>query len=262
MLIKATYLNSDDLGAYIASAEGGLRESMASKVHSSHRFGGSAGVKQVANVDAGKDAGVEDLTTIKDTDSARLRRLIEAGRANPAQLGWIEVTQPDHDFASVGVGAMIDWECDISVSEFSAMMSMHDQIDRFSKIIEPAKRLGLDLGGIPDRNELQSMASMLKAIKPSLVLIGEDDDTEWRVAGSIDKRWALQGAEFDGFVRIIAKVIRRIDEGQQRSLLKLPGWNISREQRRKMERQFKADSSNSIMLNGPALMVDYLAIYS
>lgn len=103
---------------------------------------------------------------------------------------------------------------------------------------------------------------MLKAIKPSLVIIGEDDDTEWRVAGSIDKRWALQGAEFDGFVRIIAKVIRRIDEGQQRSLLKLPGWNISREQRRKMERQFKADSPNSIMLNGPALMVDYLAIYS
>ena len=213
------YAKSVLISSYIASAEGGLRESIASKTSHDSRVGASIGVKNLVNADAGKVKGYEDLTTIKDTDSSRLQRLIDAGRANPDQLGWVEVTQPEKDFRNIGLGAMIDWECEIYVPEFSSMISMHDQFDKFAQIIGPAKQLGLNLKGIPDQNELSNMAAVLKVFDSGTMVIGEVDDSEWKIAGRLDVNWISQDVEFDGFARIIAKVIKRIDQGKNSRFL-------------------------------------------
>src|SRR5690606_10176580 len=41
------------------------------------------------------------------------RALIAAGHADPEAVGWIEVTQPDLEFAETGTGAFVEWECDV-----------------------------------------------------------------------------------------------------------------------------------------------------
>ena len=262
MLIKTKYLNGDDLSSYIASAEGGLRESIASRASHGRKVGASVGVGHFASADAGKETGAEDLTTFRDTDSSRLQRLIEVGRDNPDQMGWVEVTQPENDFKNIGVGAMIDWECETYISEFSAIMSMHNQFDQFSQLMEPAKKLGFDLDGLPSQEDFANMSAMLKALSPGIVVIGEDEESDWKVAGHLDHKWALPDVEFDGFTRIIAKVRRRVDKGQQQSIFNLPGSMVDRKRRREMDKRLRESPIEGSVIEGPALMVDYLAIYT
>ena len=134
-------------------------------------------------------------------------------------------------------------------------MSMHNQFDQFSQLMEPAKKLGFDLDGLPSQEDFANMSAMLKALSPGIVVIGEDEESDWKVAGHLDRKWALPDVEFDGFTRIIAKVRRR-------SIFNLPGSMVDRKRRREMDKRLRESPIEGSVIEGPALMVDYLAIYT
>jgi len=270
MLIKAQYLDHDDLLSYIAIAEEGVRQSGFSKSTSTNKFDGSFGIGP-AKADASRAGEVENTVNTEDHDYARLARLIEAGRANSEDYAWVEVLDPDREFSSIGVGTMVDWECDVYIPEFIKLLSNSDELSGalsiMQALIPSAETLGLNTKGLPDPSEMKNMSTVLNGLKDfkvAPVVIGEDSCTDWRVVGALNKQWIHQGASLADRVRIIGKVKKIIDAKKWYPFSSLPGMNlVNRNERRRMEREGPSnDSEKDQFIHGPLLVLDYLAIYS
>lgn len=267
MLINAHYLDGDALTNYIAALEGGLRESGSSRSRGSHGFGGSLGVS-AAKLEAKADSETENTLNMRDHEASRLHRLIAAGHAEPEAVGWIEVTQPDVEFAEAGTGAFVEWECDVYIPEAIAAMSSHEGLSSTLKamksLMPSAEALGLSMEGVPDVREMDAMASFIDQLDVAPVAVGDDSDTDWKVIGSLAKQWISPTASFDGRARVVGKVKKRVGEGRWYPMLSLPGMNlVGREERRRLEREGPRDSTEEQQfVRGPLLVVDFLAIYS
>lgn len=266
MLIRPHYLDRSTLATYIATVEGGLRESATSKATDSRGFGGSIGWTG-AGVQGSKNSGSEDTLSVQDHDASRLKRLIDAGRQHPEELGWVSVSQPDVDFRDAGMGATIEWECDTYIPEAVAAMGNHgglgDAIDGLQALMPLADALGLDMSGLPETGQMETMAASLKQLDLSPVVVGEDSDTEWRLVGSLSKEWISDEATFDDRARVVGKVKKRVERDRWYPLASLPGMNlVGREERRRMEREGPQGSDEEeLFIQGPLLVVDYLAIF-
>jgi hypothetical protein len=270
MLIKAQYLNRDDLLNYIAIAEEGVRQSGSSKSTNTKKLGGSLGTN-ILKADASRAGEVENTVSTEDHDYSRLARLIEAGHANPEDFGWLEALDPDNDFSSVGIGAFIEWECDIYIPEFIKILSnpgdLSSTLNTIQAVASSAEALGLDANEIPKSGEVKAMSTFLNSLdsfKVTPVVVGEDSSTDWRVVGTLDKQWIHQGASLDDRVRIIGKVKKTIETDKWYPFFSLPGMSfVNREERRRMEREGPSnDSDKNQFIHGPLLVLDYLAIYS
>jgi hypothetical protein len=92
------------------------------------------------------------------------------------------------------------------------------------------------------------------------VLVGEPDSESWRVAGKLLA--SNINGEIDGLARVVGKVSTIWQKEEWKPLLSLPGANlIPREQRRKLERTKPTEDQQDNWLEGPALMLDVLAVY-
>lgn len=267
MLISAQYLDQESLLNYVASVENGLRKSEISHSKGSRGLGGSLGagpLKAAAN----RDSESEETLTLEDHDSARLMRLVAAGHENPEKLGWVEVMDPDSEFAEIGLGAMVEWECDVYIPESVAVLSktsgLRTALRQVQALAPAAQALGLDMEGLPASNEIQAVGDLLDNFDIPPVVVGDDSDTEWKVVGSLDPRWVRQGATLDDRVRIIGKVKKQVAAGRWYPLMSLPGMNlVNRDERRRMERQGPTDPAEEAnYIKGPLLVVEFLAIYS
>lgn len=267
MLISAQYLDKDALANYIAALEGGLRQSASSRSRGNRGLGGSVGVGP-AKVEGRRDTESENTFTVEDHEASRLQRLIDAGHNDPQALGWVEVANPDDEFPMIGLGAFLEWECDVYIPEIVAAMSNHsglgETLKSLQNLMPSAKALGLSLEGLPKAHEMQAMGTFLESLDVAPVVIGDDADTEWKIVGALEKRWIRKGASLDDRVRVIAKVKKRVSQGKWYPLLSLPGMNlISREERRRMERQGPQNAGEQgNFVEGPVLVVEYLSIYS
>lgn len=266
VLISPHYLNRSTLATYIAMVEGGLRDSATSKATDSGGFGGSIGWAG-AGLRGTKESGTEDTLNVQDHDASRLKRLIDAGHDRPEELGWVTVSQPDVDFADVGMGATIEWECDTYIPEAVAVMGNHrglgDAIHELQAMMPLADALGLDMSGLPETGQMETMATSLKQLDLSPVVVGEDSDTEWRLVGSLSKEWISDDATFDDRARVVGKVKKRVERDRWYPLASLPGMNlVGREERRRMEREGpEGPDEEDLFIQGPLLVVDYLAIF-
>lgn len=267
MLISAQYLDKDALADYIAAVEGGLRQSGTSRTKGTSGLGGSLAAGP-AKIEATRDAESETTLNVDDHDASRLRRLIESGHEDPEALGWWEVMDPDAEFPTIGLGAFVEWECDVYIPEVVAAMSNHTGLSETLKTMQAlmpsAEALGLDMQGLPQADQMQAMGSFLENLDVAPVVVGDDADTEWKVLGALDKRWIRKNASLDDRVRIIGKVKKLVAPGKWYPLFSLPGMNLkNRDERRRMERQGPRNAEEEAnFVRGPLLVVEYLAIYS
>jgi len=221
-----------------------------------------------AKLEAKVDSETENTLNVRDHQASRLRRLIAAGQSQPEEVGWIEVTQPDLEFAEAGTGAFVEWECDVYIPEAIAAMSSHEGLSSTLKTMKTmmpsAEALGLSMKGVPDVREMDAMAVFLDQLDVAPVVVGDDSDTDWKVVGSLAKQWISPTASFDGRARIVGKVRKRVSEGRWYPMLSLPGMNLAgREERRRLEREGPRNSTEEQQfVRGPLLVVDFLAIYS
>jgi hypothetical protein len=119
---------------------------------------------------------------------------------------------------------------------------------------------GEALEGLPDEGQIGAMTGVIGALGSDLVFVGEPNGGDWQIAGKL-----LQPnlrADVDGHARVVGKVSSQWRKGAWKSLLALPGMNLmNREQRRKLESEGPKPGQEDNWLEGPALMLDVLAIY-
>lgn len=264
MLIKFLYLDRPALGQYISSLEGGSVQTSTTRSSHGGSFEGGGDLK-VASAKGSRSHEEEVERALVDTESAQFKRLLAAAAEDPERLGWIEVLDPDADFEGVGIGAMVSWECDLFVPAAVKMISQAGGVapllDTMRAMLPAAKALGLKTGTMPADEELDAMGTMLRGFESSKVLIvGEDDATDWKVAGHLSGQVEL--GDLEGRARVVGKVARTLREGQWKPYMAFPGMDLlSREQRRLAERTPPAAGKEDDYIHGPALMLDILAVY-
>lgn len=264
MLRNFVYLNDQALKQYIAALEGGLTTEATTR--SVNRGGGRGGMDvKVAQASLEQSHENEETRKYADTREAQFDRLLKAAEQRPEDLAWVEVVQPDADFRDIGVGAMVSWECEIYVPEFVRMMAasgeMVGAMDMMRTMLPAAKGMGLKTEQpLPSSETLEAASTLLKQMNVKQLIVGEDDTSDWKVAGQISEQY-LHG-ELEGPVRLVGKVTKVMPVGHWKPFLSFPGMSTgSREQRRKLERQAPEPGKEDQYLHGPALMLDILAVY-
>jgi hypothetical protein len=86
------------------------------------------------------------------------------------------------------------------------------------------------------------------------------DDSDWRVAGELDE--AFVRGDLEGPARVVGKVAKQWPAGQWKPLLALPGSSLlPRSKRRELERKRPDSDKEASYLEGPAVMLDVLAVF-
>lgn len=265
MLKKPLYIDTDALDEYVASVEGGLRGATSRTKNSARSAGGGLGAGP-ARVSAEGSRGDEESVDYADHHAARLERLLQACEADPEGLAFIEVTQPNEEFSKAGFGALCAWECDIYQPEGIAALARVDELLPALEMMQtfgPMMRaFGEEPADMPDESQLSAMQAFIKNVDARPVVVGEDDDTEWRVVGSLDKRYVRPGARLEGRVRLLGKVAKKIPANRWHLLVDIPGMGLlSREERRRVSRDGPSAGEEGNYLKGPAVVLDVLTIY-
>ena len=263
MLRRFLFLNPTAVQQYASMLDGGLGDTTVATNSVQRSTGGGVDARVVS---AKHERGRHDEAsrTIRDTDEARFDRIVQAGEADPKRVGWIDVMDPATDLGGVGIGALVSWECDIWVptisqalakgSEFSSLVGMVQGILPF------AEQLNLDTKDVPDAGTLDAVSQFTKNAQARLVVVGDDEDTEWKITGTLDPEHV--DGDLDGRAIVVGKVLKIVKKGRWQPLLALPGLNFgSRDERRKREQQRPSPGQEENYVAGPALVLDLLAIY-
>jgi len=263
MLKTFMYLNETTLDSYLSSLEDGLRDSIEAKTSKSSSVRGKAGVGVVA-VGGDQEDLREETTSRSDTASSRFERLQRLARADVEASGWIDVLSADGDLTDIGIGALIEIECEIYIPEVIKALSpvggMAQALGQLQEIAPLMAQFGGDMSKLPGSDKLDAMKGLANSLGADAMLVGEPADSKWQVAGKLLDAH-LRG-EIDGYARVVGKVSSVLRDGEWKPLLALPGMNLlSRAQRRDMERKGPDAGQEANWLRGPALMLDVLAVY-
>lgn len=260
MLKNFLYLNESALADYLSALEGGSRTSIEDRDQRSGVAAGSA----TAGSDADGRYSRENEKTVRmaDTPPAQFERLIRLVTADPELSGWVTVQDPDTELPTLTLGALIHVECDIQVpSMIKALAPKSGMLTAVKALSELGSTIGQNLP--IDEQQLAMVETLGNLMGGDLVVIGETDSDEWKVAGRLrDDHLRVSIEELDGGVHVVGKVSRRLVAGDHKPLLALPGLDIlPRAKRREMEAKGPSGPSDDSWLKGPALMIEILAIY-
>src|SRR4051794_33831729 len=126
MLRKFAYLATPDLDQYVSALEDGLRQTRTSGDTGDRGLGGSLGVRG-AELRGDRRSGTSESIESLDTAAARFDRLLSLAEANPGTSGWLDLATMD-DLSQAGVGAMVDFECELEVPDTVNLFGQADQI--------------------------------------------------------------------------------------------------------------------------------------
>jgi hypothetical protein len=263
MLKNFIYLNEPALDNYLSALEDGLRGSVEARTAKTSSVSGKLGVTG-AGIGGDHERQQEETTSRTDTASARFERLQRLAREDVEASGWVDVVDPETDLSGLGTGALIELECEVFVPEIIKMLSpgggLARAVDQIQSLAQIAPAFGSPLIGMPEQGQLDAMKGFASALGGDAVFVGEPDGTDRRVAGKLLDQYLK--VEVEGFARVVGKVSAQWGKGQWKPLLSLPGMNLqSREQRRAMERKGPDEGQEQNWLEGPAIMLDVLAIY-
>ncbi len=266
MLRRFLYLDSGALGAYLSALEGGARSDISRRRMKSGAREGGLDLK-VAKGTKGSGHEDEESETLTDTPHARFQRLLDQMNADPEGTEWIEVMDPDADLKAARLGSMIEVECEIYVPDTINVLAKSAElgtaIDMMDRLMPFADVFGLDMAGAPsdkERKAAKSFTEMGSIFGNKLLVVGDLDDTNWRIAGQLTTDF-IDG-DLEGRARIVGKVSAQWGHGQWKPIMALPGSSLlPRDQRRRMEKKGPEPGKEGDFLEGPAAMLDILAIY-
>jgi hypothetical protein len=263
MLKNFLYLNSPALDSYLSALEDGLRGPVEARKSTSGSLSGKVGLS-VANAGGERGHQEEEAATRADTASARFERLQKLARQDTESSGWVDVLDAENDLKDLLTGALIEVECEVYIPEIVKALSpsggLTQAIEQIEALAKVAPALGTRLEGMPDQGQLDALKSIGGALGAYATFVGEIVDADFHVAGRLLDEFVK--GEIEGFARVVGKVSTRWGTGQWKPLLALPGATLmSREQRRELERKGPDAGQEASWLEGPALMLDVLAIY-
>lgn len=262
MLKNFLYLNESALGDYLSALEGGTRTSIEDR---DQRSGVSHGSTMPhSDVEGRYQRENEKTVRLADSPPSQFERLMALVAADPEVSGWATVQDPDTEIPPLPVGALIDVECDIQIpSMIKALAPKSGMLATVKALSE----IGSTMGSTPnmqiDAEQITMFETLGNLMGGDLVVVGETDSDEWKVAGRLrDDHLRVPADELDGSVHLVGKVSRKLTGGDHKPLLALPGLNmLPRAQRREIEAKGPSGPSDDSWLKGPALMIEILAIY-
>lgn len=202
---------------------------------------------------------------IEEHDWSRLGRFIDLAEAKGAV---IDLMDDPPVFAGMRTGEMVRWECEMFIPEMSRIFTAGDELksalDAISALAPVAAMFGSDTSGLPKPSELDTLKRVTQGLNAPPVVIGESEDIEWRVTGTLsDKKTLVAIEEFEGRAILIGKVRKCIAKGRWMPIPALPGVSlVPREQARQMAvKGPKNESEQAMYVAGPLLVLDILAIY-
>ncbi|MEU4404146.1 hypothetical protein AB0F88_06450 [Streptosporangium sp. NPDC023963] len=264
MLKRFLYLDEPKLADYVSALEGGLRNSRELK--------SVRGGKKDAGIDAKVARGSiehseqsEETVSLTDTSHARFERLLELATAAPDASGWIEILDAEEGLKDAGFGAMISVECDAYVPDIIKALTpqggLAEALGQVEAFLPYAETFELDVSGMPSKKEIDAVKGVSQLLGGKLVVVGELDDSEWRIAGQLDPSH-IRDSDIEGRVIIIGKIMKKWEAEKWKPLLALPGSSLlPRNQRRVLERTRPEAGQEDQYLEGPAVMIEVLAIY-
>lgn len=263
MLRRFLYLDSEALGAYVSGIEGGFLTGATARELRGGAVKGGLDAK-LATAGAERSKEFEESRTLADTDESKFDRLLAAAKADADGLGWVEILEPDAALADLPIGMMISWECEVFVPDIVRTLSASgeavDAMNMMRDLLPMASAFGLDTEGLPNTEELEAASRMVSSLKATMLVVGEDDTTEWKVSGQLHDRHLR--ADPEGRAILVGKVSQRLQEGRSKPFLTFPGMGlVSRDERRRLERTKPEPGKEGDYLLGPALVLDVLAIY-
>ncbi|MGZ2223725.1 DUF6414 family protein [Glutamicibacter nicotianae] len=264
MLKKFLYLDTDSVSAYISAVEGGLRTSTSMRTTDRGTTDGQIDAKVLRG---GKAVSRESEETyaVSDEPIARFERLIAAAQSNPEDFSWHEaIDDIDSVLGGLRTGDFLAINADLSVPPMSRALSQNGGLAELVDGIEAIRPFAAVFGNIDDDLPGSEMMSGIKAASQSfgsdLTFVGEPDSDYWSVCGRLKSNFLLEEIEDNAI--IVGKVSKIWGSGTWKPLLALPGTTfLSRAERRKLERQGPKPGQEDNFLEGPALMLDVLAIY-
>jgi len=264
MLRQFSYLNTALLAQFTSALDGGQITAQSHRDMATRKGSVNANLR-IAGAEGGRESEQESQRELLDTPPAQFDRLMQAASDDPDALGWLDVTQPDLELQQAGRGTMVSWDCEVFVPEivqmFGANSQTRDLLRTMTDVIPAAKTYGLDTEGLPDTDALKSMSGMLDAIQIDPIIVGDRDDTNWKIFAKVDPAFQLE--PLDGALQVVGKVRRVIPLGSWHPLLSLPGSNFgSREQRRAQAREVPAPDQEKNFVAGPAIELDLLAAFA
>lgn len=261
------YLDTAALTDYVSAFEGGRRESLERKTSADKHGDAKIGFKGVG-AGAGASRGAEESSSYADTPQAQFQRLTELIEQNREEVEWVDIANPEADFVDIGIGALFDVECELYIPSIIKSLSAHGGISDVMKTMEQLAPLmqmfgegeGADLSGLPNASQRAALQGLSGTLGGRTVIVGEFDSSAWHLAGQLMPEYIASDVE--GFARVIGKVSARWGPGQYKPMLALPGLSLlPREKRRALERKKPDSDEAESYLEGPALMMDVLAIY-
>ncbi|PZF56339.1 hypothetical protein DEJ23_10770 [Curtobacterium sp. MCSS17_008] len=264
MLRQFSYLNTALLGQFISALEGG-QVGARSQRDTTKRDRSAGANLRVAHGEGSNGSESETQQEFVDTPAAQFDRLLRFAAADPDALHWIDVSQPDLEFANATRGAMVSWDCEVYTPEivqtFGASSGTGDLLRTLGQMIPAAQQLGLDMEGVPDQGTVQAMGNFMDAVDIDQVIVGDRDDTAWKIIAKVLPTHTLEPV--DGPLQLVGKVRRVVPAGTWHPLVNLPGTAMgSREQRRAQARQAPAPGQEKNYLEGPAVELDLLAAFA
>ncbi|MFF8931265.1 hypothetical protein ACF1AO_28770 [Streptomyces longwoodensis] len=239
MLKRFTYLDTEALSDYVSALEDGVRQSMERR-----------------------DETVR--STFADTPQAQFERMLSLAKSDTSLAGWRTPTS-DQDFETVEIGNLIEVECDLYVPDIVKALApqggLMDAMEQFEALLPAMSMFGTEpLDDLPSREQRDAVRLAANSLGGKQIVVGELDQSEWRLAGQLESSYVR--ADVEGQARLVGKVSSIWKPGQWKPLLALPGSSlIPREQRRRMERTKPTGDQLDNYLEGPAVMLDVLAIY-
>jgi hypothetical protein len=262
MLRNFLYLNTVALNGYVGDLEDGLRDGSETEASTTTGVGVGADARVIkGNLDR-STVGVR-RTSGKDTPEARFGRLMNIAAADPEPLAWIDVLDPENDLAEVGYGAMISGEAEFYTPRMIQLLTSGDfgrAVDMLEKLEPFADAFGLDKSGLPDNRQLGAARAAVDSFRADVVTVGEFDGSEWKVAAQLSGEYTR--APVEGPALFVGKVTQQWPAGQGRHLLALPGTTLlPRHERRSLQSRKPENPDDDSFLDGPAVMLDLLAIW-
>ena len=280
MLRKFVYLDKTALAEYTATLEGGLIAETKTRSVKLGAKGGRLGIKGYSEANIDSKGENERSQTLSDAPEAQFERLLNAANEDPETIGWIDVMEPDTDLAAAQVGEFISWECDAYIPDIARLLAIDGDAAKKIVILGPLLR-AITEGGVkvgdedidnlnPEkRAELEKIKlllpmadELLKSVKGKRSVVGEDEDTAWKVFGTLVGDYLRVEDIDDERLVIVGKIKRRLAEGRWQPIMGLLTLEMpSRAERRKKEKEAPPAGIEEQYISGPALELEILAIF-
>jgi hypothetical protein len=239
MLKRFLYLDTDALADYVSALEDGVRDSL-------------------------ERQNKGEKSTFTDTPQARFERLLSLADSERDLAGWFPI-DGETDLTDIKVGHLVDAECEIYIPDIIKALSpqggLIEAVDQMQSILPAMNAFGApQIDDLPSREQIDAMRLFSNTLGGKQIAVGELDESELQLTGQLAPEYIK--SDIEGRARLIGKVSNTWPTGQWKPLLALPGTSlIPRKERRKMERSRPTDSERENYLEGPAAMLDILAIY-